>query len=230
MTFSLADIEDAIRAVQLEPRGALRCTEDDQIPVSVAGAPARSMVLIGTSGSGFWPAFNTARATLGQEPQPLDTYSRQVITTLAREFNAQAWFPFGGPPWLPFQRWAQRAEAVHTSPIGPLIHPQYGLWHAYRGALSFTRVLPGITDPPAEPHPCDSCHDKPCLSTCPVAAFSVQGYAVPVCIGHLQGPAGRPCMETGCLARQACPVGVGYHYQPEHAQFHMRAFRAAHAQ
>ncbi len=224
MTFSLTDIEAAIRATPLEPRGAFHCTDDDQVPASVAGLPARSLVLIGNTGSGFWPAFNAARATLGEESQPLDVYSRRIITRLATTFNAQALFPFEGPPWLPFQRWAQRAEAVHVSPIGPLIHPHYGLWHAYRGALSFAQALSGITDPVAEPCPCDTCDDKPCLSTCPVGAFDKQGYAVPVCVDHLQGAAGRPCMETGCLARQACPVGVRFRYVPPHGQFHMRAF------
>ena len=229
MTFSLADIEDAIRTAQLEPRGAFHCTGDDQVPDSAAGSPARSVVLIGTVGSEFWPAFNAARATLGEQRHPLDAYSRQVIGTLATVFKAQALFPFGGPPWLPFQRWAQRAEAVHASPLGPLIHPQYGLWHAYRGALSFARALPGITELVSGPCPCDSCPDKPCMSTCPADVITTRGYALAACIDHLQAGAGRECMETGCLARQACPVGVRYRYQPEHAQFHMCAFRASHS-
>ena len=41
-----------------------------------------------------------------------------------------ALFPFGGPPHFPFQQWARRAEPVHPSPIGLLIHPIYGLWHS----------------------------------------------------------------------------------------------------
>src|SRR4030095_137820 len=38
-------------------------------------------------------------------------------------------------------RWAMRAEAVAPSPLGILIHPDYGLWHAYRGALAFAERL-----------------------------------------------------------------------------------------
>ena len=49
-------------------------------------------------------------------------------------------YPFGGPPYWPFQRWAQRAEAVFPSPLGILIHPEYGLWHAYRAALACCRI------------------------------------------------------------------------------------------
>ena len=51
--------------------------------------------------------------------------------------------PRTGRPWLPFQQWARKAEPVHVSPLGVLIHPDYGLWHSYRGALCFdTRLLP----------------------------------------------------------------------------------------
>jgi hypothetical protein len=35
-------------------------------------------------------------------------------------------------------------------------------------------------------------------------------------------------MQSGCLARQACPVGVEYRYEPEHAAFHMQAFAQRH--
>ena len=45
------------------------------------------------------------------------------------------------PDMPPFQRWALRAEAVYASPLGILIHPEYGLWHAYRAALLFTERL-----------------------------------------------------------------------------------------
>ena len=85
---------------------------------------------------------------------PLDRWSRQVIEALASEFSAEALFPFGGPPFLPFQRWAQRAEPVHASPIGLLIHPRFGLWHSYRGALGFSAAL-AVPEPAAVPRPCD---------------------------------------------------------------------------
>ena len=53
-------------------------------------------------------------------------------------------------------RWAQRAEPLHPSPLGVLIHPVHGLWHAYRGALAFAEPieLPPRADLPS---PCASC-------------------------------------------------------------------------
>jgi hypothetical protein len=126
---------------------------------------------------------------------------------------------------MPFQRWAMRAEAVHPSPIGMLIHPLFGLWHAYRAALAWPEGL----DLPARPalaSPCETCAEKPCLSTCPVGAFSRRGYDVPSCVRHLDTPAGADCMGEGCRARRACPVGRDYRYAPVQAEFHMLPFRS----
>ena len=152
----------------------------------------------------MWAAF---RAAGPAGDHPLDRWSRMVLD----EFAGRALLPGDGPPWLPFQRWAQAADAVYPSPIGILIHPEFGLWHGYRGALAFAEALPTPARDP-RPSPCESCADRPCLSTCPVNAFGSEGYDVPACTGHLADPAGADCLETGCRARRACPVGRDYHY------------------
>ena len=154
---------------------------------------------------------------------PLDRWSRRLIESLARELGGRALFPFGGPPFLPFQRWAQRAEPVHSSPIGLLIHPYYGLWHAYRGAIGFPEEL-AVPEPAPVPSPCESCTGRWCLKSCPVGAFSSTGYDVAACAGHLRSAAGGDCMDFGCRARRACPVGADHAYGPEQASFLMRAF------
>jgi hypothetical protein len=127
---------------------------------------------------------------------------------------------------MPFQRWAQRAEPVAPSPLGLLIHPRYGLWHSYRGALAFAQAF-DVAAPKRAPSPCESCDGRPCLSACPVGAFTGDGYAVGDCASWVGSVAGRPCAETGCLARHACPVGRDYAYGPEQASFYMRAFVTA---
>ena len=43
-----------------------------------------------------------------------------IIGTLAQNLGAVALYPFGGPPYWPFQQWAQRCEPVHPSPLGLL--------------------------------------------------------------------------------------------------------------
>jgi Fe-S-cluster-containing hydrogenase component 2 len=76
-------------------------------------------------------------------------------------------------------------------------------------------------------HPCETCIEKPCLSACPVGAFSATGYDVTACAQHVGAVAGSECMSRGCLARRACPVGRSFAYSPQQAGFHMRAFLKA---
>lgn len=175
-----------------------------------------SIVMIGSAGSAFWPHFQASRR---DEPDPLDQWSCRVITGLGRQFTARPLFPQAGPPFLPFQRWAMAADAVFQSPMGVLVHNDYGLWHSYRGALLFQHE---VDVPPTDtrPNPCATCAGKPCAQGCPVGA--AVPYDVPKCLANLR--TGASCRSVGCLARHACPLGCGYAYSPDHAAFHMEAF------
>lgn len=227
---TLGEVEAALAPTGLVFRGAFHPRAEDGVPALATGAAPGTLALVGNVGPAMWRSF-TREPRDPAAPHALDEWSRRVVSALAARLGAEAIFPFGGPPWLPFQRWAQRAEPVYPSPIGPLIHPDYGLWHAYRGALAFAARL---ELPPRDrrPSPCETCRERPCLDTCPVAAFTPQGYDVPRCIDHVVSPAGDDCAGLGCRARRACPVGQSYHYQPAQARFHMTAFvranRAAH--
>ena len=177
-------------------------------------------ILIGNVNSAMWAAFSAEQI---DAPDPLDHWTRQVVEPIAEQFNAKALYASEGPPYHPFQTWAMQAEAVFPSPIGPLVHPSFGLWHAYRAALVFDRVIDlPIQDPATSP--CEACAEKPCLSTCPVEAFSSRTYDIPACVGHLETPEGEPCLNKSCAARRACPVGVQYCYVPEQSKHHMTAF------
>ena len=139
------------------------------------------------------------------------------------------WVPTPGDclPGLPDE---SSAAPVQTSPLMLQIHPEYGLWQAYRFALALPALLHedarDIRQLAERPGPgiCAQCDGQPCLSACPVQAFSVGGYDVDRCATHLQRPEGQPCTQTGCQARRACPVGAQHRYAPEHAAFHMAAF------
>lgn len=179
-----------------------------------------TLVMVGNVGPAMWRRFHAERP---DGPDPLDRWTRDRLSPVAREAGADLLLPNDGPPFRPFQRWALRSEPVHRSPIGLLIHPEFGLWQAYRAALLFAErhPLPARTDVPS---PCDACPQRPCLSTCPVGAFGSDGYAADRCRDHLETDAGADCMDRGCRARRACPVGRGHHHGGGQARFHMAAF------
>ena len=213
----------AIEAEGLQSRGAFHVAADDAVPPFADGVPASTLVLVGNTGAGMWPAFSTSEEAGDGAPDALDRWSRRVVTRLAHTLGGAAHFPFGGPPWLPFIRWAQRAGPVYPSPIGPLVHPDFGLWHAYRGAIAFRERL-DLPSPDDRDSPCESCAEQPCLSSCPVGAFSPLDYDVDRCVTHIESRAGARCLDEGCLARHACPVGRDAAYGAPQAAFHMRAF------
>ncbi|PBB69130.1 hypothetical protein CK228_07800 [Mesorhizobium sp. WSM4312] len=204
-------------------RGGFFFPGDEDAPHSASGAPAKSVLLVGQAGAAPWPHFlrwrEQQRSTIAD---PLDSWSRQVIGDVAEAFGARAVSP-SDKPYLPFQQWAVRAEGLKPSPLGILMHPQYGLWHAYRGALLFEDeiALPGQG---AAAHLCDACVEKPCLKSCPVDAYSTKGFAYQACLAHVRGGNGEPCRSGGCLDRNACPYGTEYRYPSDIQAFHMAAF------
>lgn len=198
-------------------------------PGEIDGHPGegrRTLVLLGFAGSSRFAGFAASPEYADGGPHPLDRWSRRLVDHLAASWGGVALFPFGGPPWHPFQRWARRAEPLFPSPIGLLIHPTYGLWHSYRGAVLLDQVLelPGTPDVSS---PCDRCATRPCLSACPVGAYAPGAFDPDACAAHVRAPQGHACLTGGCLARQACPVGAEHAHGPEQAAFTTRAFLLA---
>jgi hypothetical protein len=215
----LSDIEQALRRAGVTPRGAFHPLPEDEVPGISPWRPAGTVVMAGNAGPDMWQAFSTQR-----DPQAdlLDSWSFEVLSALAVEFGGAALFPFTRPH-LPFQRWAARAEPCYPSPLGIYVHPDYGLWHGFRGALALSERLE-LPPPDLRPSPCETCSDKPCLEGCPVSAFSAEGHDVRRCVDHIEGAAGADCMKHGCRVRRVCPVGREYRYAPAQAGFHMTAF------
>lgn len=201
------------------------------------------LCLVGYFGGAMWPHLEPWMRARPELRDPLDAWSKAVIAPIARDAGGEAVFP-SDRPWRPFQQWAMAAENLAPSPLGMLIHPEFGLWHGYRGAILFGQSEASQTDPTgvsslrpstavmraggdvAARHPCVTCRDKPCLSACPVAAFKNEGFDVAACRGHLRTDEGvQGCMSAGCRARDACPVGRRHRYSDAQIRFHMAAFR-----
>ena len=219
---NLSEIAEFLEPHGLATRGALKLRADELSTLQVG--PARTLILVGSIGSSGWQAFENSPEVRDGGADPLDRWSRRIIGALAAACGGAALYPFDGPPYHPFQSWARRADSVFVSPLGLLIHPEFGLWHSYRGAVALSGEI-AIPPNPALASPCENCVAKPCLSACPVGAFAPGSYDVETCVAHLGTSDGARCMDGGCLARNACPVSREYAHAPAQARFHMQAFR-----
>lgn len=209
----LSALAAALAAHGLAPMGHFSIAPQDDLPL-----PQGSVILIGPDEPRFWPIFTQSAQYHDRAPDPLDRWSRAVLDPLADQFIGHAMYPFGGPPYRPFQNWALRTGRAWTSPIGFLVHDRAGLFVSYRGALVVPWAIPSMTSD----KPCETCTGEPCKTACPVGAFDV-GYDVAACKGWLGSADGTPCLTTGCAARRACPVGQDLRL-PAQAAFHMEAF------
>lgn len=224
------DLAAEIAATGMVARGGFEPGPDDGVPPFDDGRPARAVVVVGNIGATMWSAFREAVHRGGvPSTDPLDAWTRQVMIPVAERFGARFLHP-SDRPFIPMQRWARRADDVFDSPIGLLVHPEHGLWHAYRGVLLFDEPVAELPAVGVRRSPCDTCSDRPCLTTCPVGAFSSGYGATGVeydhegCRGHVRSGDDPVCATAGCAARRACPVGVEQRYGPDQMAFHMRAF------
>lgn len=190
-----------------------------------SGQDARQLVLIGSTGPSLWSVFSQSPEFCDGAPHPLDRYTKRVLTQIATTIGAIAVFPFEGPPYHPFQRWATRCGEFSRSPMGVLTHATYGPWAGFRAAFVTGRTRDYDTAA-TTPGPCETCTDKPCISACPANALSEEtGYDVPRCRSHLDADRTAGCW-SGCRARHACPVGQSHAQTPENGRFHMTSFIA----
>ncbi|WP_333712094.1 ferredoxin [Yoonia sp.] len=176
-----------------------------------------TITLIGPDEPRFWDIFTASAEFRDAAADPMDRWSLRVIGDVAEALKAEPLFPFGGPPYHPFQSWAVASGRFWASPIGFLVHERAGLFASFRGAIRW--------DKPAEigtaAQPCLTCA-APCKTACPVGAFR-DGYGIAACKSHVTSPAGADCRAGGCLARRACPVGASRRLHAQSA-FHMEAF------
>jgi len=212
MSTTFQDVENAAQRQHLCVRGGFHPSDMDGIA---------TVILLGPKEPEFWPAFTHSPEFKDDRPNPMDRWSTRVVTGLADHVGATAYFPFGGPPFSPFLRWALLTGRAWSSPINLLVHDTAGLFVSYRGALGFAQHMPLPTAPTSSP--CQTC-DAPCKTACPVDAFSSGQYDVPRCKAYLRTDEGQTCIDQGCAARRACPISKNHGRLAEQSAFHMRAF------
>ncbi|POF30587.1 hypothetical protein [Roseibium marinum] len=223
MTGPAAELTENLAAAGFLRLGGFHPAPDLPVPVLSAGRPAQSLVLIGSTGPAVWPVFMKSPEYADGKPDPLDRYTKRVLSECAARHGFEALFPFEGPPYHPFQQWALKCGGFSPSPLGVLAHGTFGLWAGFRAAFLSAARLPEASAM-AEDGPCPTCADKPCLSACPVNAITLEnGYDVPACRAYLAADPASDCW-SGCLARRACPFGAPHRQAAETAGFHMKSF------
>lgn len=217
------DIDRELSAFGLRIRGVK--VFDKTTPIE--GVDAKCVALIGHIGGENWDHFQAwwTQDRNKELEHPLDAWSKEIINPLARKHNGVAVFP-SDEPYYPFQNWALESELLSKSLINLLISGDFGTWHGYRGAIAFEEKLDFACRENLALDICATCVDKPCLSACPVGAFSGDDFLYSDCQSYLKTKEGEAsCMMDGCSARNACPYGVEHKYKSPQVKFHMRAFR-----
>ena len=208
------DLDKDIHSAGLTILGELQVTDDDPVPKE-----AQSILLLGPDEPNFWKIFKESDEFKDRKANPLDRWSKRIIDNIAVKNDCSPLYPFGGQPYKPFFSWALRSGTVWSSPVHLAIHKDRGLFVSFRGALAINQIRK--MDQRFK-NPCTKC-PAPCLSACPVNAFTESGYDVAKCKEHISGVDSRNCKSLGCNTRRTCPVGANLRHF-EQSSFHMENF------
>ena len=209
------EIESLVKKESLSILGGFYPRSGDDAPSN-----SKTLILLGPDEPNFWEVFKTSSEYKNSIINPLDNWSERIINSIASKLNAKPVFPFGGPPYQPFYKWALRTQRSYESPIKLLVHDKAGLFVSFRGALSFNFI---VKLPPTAKSPCIEC-PAPCLISCPVNAFENNSYDVSGCITHTKTTDTKQCTSRGCAARRVCPTSKSFARIAEKSAFHMKAF------
>ena len=201
-------------------------------------------------------------ATETKERHPVDTFTQSRIQAVMEHVcptvNYALLFPApdagsrktGIPPEtrsssprsaevVPLQTLGRLAGWHHASPLGIGLHPEKGLWFAYRAVLvladgtgldtTATSRQPRQAIPTEQKDVdqkelwsiCERCSDKPCLSACPADALRFAEAPQMESCSRYRLAETSACKET-CLARLACPVGLEHRYETQQIAYHYR--------
>ncbi len=187
---------------------------------------AGSVVMIGNYGGRMWEIL---QADMEADPSkydghrdPVDDLSAEAIEAAVEELagsglRARAVYPWRQEAcgWLPFQSWAPACGFGKMGLVGVVVHPEYGPWLSFRGAIILDAELE--PDPPLEDfEPCAGC-EAPCIEECPAGAVSREGCNVQKCLGARLFDS--RC-EMRCAAREACVYGGEYRFSREQITYH----------
>ena len=86
-----------------------------------------TILLLGPHEPGFWPALCDSPEWRDGAADPVDRWSRRVITGLADRLGARRIFLLAAQP-APFLTWAMASDRAWTSPVGMLVQAERGAY------------------------------------------------------------------------------------------------------
>jgi len=191
------------------------------------------LLLFAAGGNLFWRRLQAYRDVAGRPLRPdpdqadkhvIDDYCvNQIMDTvstgLLEEFNSRLLYPGDCDILLPslgdYLGWSI------ASPLGLGIHPEYGLWWAYRVLCWTDAPLPVDVADTQSASPCSTCAEKPCIAACPADAVStIDHFDLKACAKYRTAK-NSDCADR-CIARLACPVALDQRQDLEQHQYHQR--------
>jgi len=175
------------------------------------------LILLANGGYGFWGPFAADNPDV---EHPIDHYSIKITERFFETYlsGVSVIRIYPQAHQLPIQRLSRYAGWSFPSPLGMDIHPEFGLWYAYRSIYLIDSELPVYYDSYRQ-SPCEKCREKPCFDACPAGAVrGIEKFDTTACINHRLSE-GSSCIDT-CAARMACPAGAQHRYSADQMSYH----------
>lgn len=190
---------------------------DCQVPLPAHALQFQQMIVLGHGGPSFFD--NTfSDETVAKRSDPLDERSIELFEKLMSRVDCTE-FEILYPTQhdvLDLRSLGKQLGWQNDSQLGIGIHPEWGTWFAFRLVAVANTTFP-VSQLQRPVDSCGSCASKPCLAACPVSATG-DDFRLDACVGE-RLRAGASCTDL-CLAREACPVGIGHRYSREQIRYH----------
>lgn len=193
-------------------------------------APFRTLWLVCNTGDAVqrrWRAGRDIEALLADNAAtgagscgPLDDFCRAELGALLGTQAHRVLHPHpASTAPLPLLALLAAAGWLRPGPFMNTLHARYGSWWAVRAVIA----LDAGADAPGEalgPSPCLDC-SAPCVPACPAAAVGKPGWEAQRCLAQ-RVTIGSGCARR-CIARESCPAGREWRYEPATIAYHYGA-------
>ena len=177
-----------------------------------------TILLLGPHEPGFWPALCDSPEWRDGAADPVDRWSRRVITGLADGLARRCIFLLE-PSQLRFSLGPWPVTAPGSAPSACWCRPKRGLWSPIAALWN----LIGKSKRLKRQH--SPAPDAPSLAhRLPSWRATGRQYDVEACRSYVQVGSMTTLPHDGCLARRACPVSQTYERDAAQSAYHMREF------